>query len=248
MEGLVPDRLLVLFLFIPGEDVVEGKLLELPLADADAEEFAAALEEAPDVMERKKEDIIELSKMISRATRTARFYHNFISSNSIWKHSIPPRKILHLPNEAEEKVVDSRMLKNAYYKLSKEYHPDHLQNYSEAERKQRKDHYLLIQDAYSFLRENPSFHSSSTLTSSSTASSSGASAASTSSQSYTTYQTERPEFKRGFQAFGLGVLFLFMLNLIMTKKVEKNISRTREMGWTIHHASVARNDEISEKK
>ena len=185
------------------------------------------------------------SKMISRG----RFYHNFISSNSIWKHSIPPRKILQLPNEAEEKVVDARLLKTAYYKLSKEYHPDHSQNYSEVERKQRKDHYLLIQEAYSFLRENPSFHSSSTLTyPSSTASSSGASAASSSSQSYTTYQPERPEFKRGFQAFGLGVLFLFLLNLIMTKKVEKNISRTREMGWTIHHASVARNDETSEKK
>ena len=60
MEGLVPDRLLVVFLFIPGEDVVEGKLLELPLTEGDAEEFAAALEEAPDVMERKNDDIISV--------------------------------------------------------------------------------------------------------------------------------------------------------------------------------------------
>ena len=72
----------------------------------------------------------------------------------IWSKKISPRKILDVKADA---VLDSKTLKQAYYKLSKEYHPDLLQKYSESERDKRKQHYLLIQEAYSFLKSNPNY-------------------------------------------------------------------------------------------
>ena len=162
-------------------------------------------------------------------------YPIFIMRNylPIWSHKLSPRKILQLDLNANT-LLYKKSLKQAYYKLSQEYHPDHLQKYSESERDRRKQHYLLIQEAYSFLKNNPNFEN---LVENSQSGKEfyQAQSGEANDRVFTGYQKERPEFKKSFQAFGLGVLFLFTLNLIMTRKVKKRIDRTKEMGWMIHN-------------
>ena len=95
-----------------------------------------------------------------------------------------------------------RVIKAQYYQLCQAHHPDHLQlmQCSAAEKKEKSQGYLVIQEAYFYLKENPQiviFNESDCKTT----------ADYHSADPYAFKQAttkERPEFKKAMQVLGLG--------------------------------------------
>lgn len=74
-----------------------------------------------------------------------------------WKRSTKgPLEVLEISKLNLSKLKDTKArlsaVKQNYYRLSHLYHPDHLQNVKEGQRKEMAEKYLLIKDAYNYLK------------------------------------------------------------------------------------------------
>ncbi|KAJ3368301.1 hypothetical protein HDU91_000699 [Kappamyces sp. JEL0680] len=68
-----------------------------------------------------------------------------------WAHKQTPRTVLRIGKHASSKDA-----KSAYYKLCQEFHPDLASHLDDEARKKRNAQFLLVQEAYEYIKSHPS--------------------------------------------------------------------------------------------